>query len=53
MYFYYGFINENEMGNPLWKAGMKAVNPEGRPKRSVRTPQAMLERFIKGNVGDH
>ena len=38
------------MANPLWKAGMKSGNPNGRPKHSVRTVKGMCERFIKRNI---
>lgn len=38
------------MANPLWKAGMKPVNPLGRPKNSVTTPAGMLERFVKRHI---
>ncbi len=38
------------MSNPLWKAGMTAVNPAGRPKHSVTTVKGMVERFIKRNI---
>ncbi len=36
------------MSNPLWKAGMTAVNPAGRPKHSVRTIEGVHERLILG-----
>jgi hypothetical protein len=38
------------MANPLWKAGMEAVNPAGRPRHSVRTVRGMVERFVKRNI---
>ena len=38
------------MANPLWHTGMKAVNPAGRPKHSVRTVKGMVERFVKRNI---
>lgn len=38
------------MANPLWKVGMKAVNPAGRPKHSVRTVKGMVERFVLRNI---
>lgn len=38
------------MANPLWKAGMKAQNPHGRPRHSVTTVKGMVERFVKRNI---
>jgi hypothetical protein len=34
------------MSNPRWTIGMKAVNPNGRPKKSVLTPEGILERLM-------
>ncbi len=40
------------MANPQWHTGMKAVNPNGRPKNinSVLTTRGLVERFVKRNI---
>ncbi len=38
------------MANPLWKVGMKSVNPTGRPKASFRSVKGLVERFVIRNI---